>query len=185
MFTRPGDPTLSPGDSAIAQISDASGHSASILLHMAQDQLHQNILFTIPAKVGSLVWLDENANGLIDGTEPMIGGVTINLLQNGEAVYTTTSNEWGYYEFPDVYPGEYTLQAYAYPELDITAQVPAVPIISSCLALGDGSIAASEPFTVESQTVNFMYHLGYVLKRGQTLPEDAIQGTRKDWTFGD
>ncbi|HRX09385.1 MAG TPA: SdrD B-like domain-containing protein, partial [Candidatus Limiplasma sp.] len=185
VFTRPGDPMLSPGDSAIAQIGDTSGYSASIVLHMAQDQLHQNILFTIPAKVGSLVWLDENANGLIDGTEPMIGGVTINLLQNGEAVYTTTSNEWGYYEFPDVYPGEYTLQAYAYPELDITAQVPAVPIISSCLALGDGSIAASEPFTVESQTVNFMYHLGYVLKRGKSLPEDAIHGTSKDWTFGD
>ena len=86
---------------------------------MAQDQLANRVLLTVPAKVGSLVWLDENGNGLIDGDEPMIGGVTVNLLQDGAAVYTTTSNEWGYYEFADVYPGEYTLEAVAYPELAI------------------------------------------------------------------
>ena len=103
-------------------------------------------MLTIPAKVGNLVWLDTNGNGLIDGDEPTINGVTVSLLENGAAVYTTTSNAWGYYEFADVYPGEYTLEASAYPELAITAPVPALRIISSCLVSGDGTLAVIRSF---------------------------------------
>ncbi len=183
VFTRPDDPDLAAGDSIITQINGAFGTSDGITLSMAKNQLDLNVLLTIPAKVGSLVWLDENANGLIDINEPMIGGVSISLMQNGETIYTTSSNEWGYYEFTNVYPGEYVLQASAYPELDITMQVPAVPIISSCLALGDGSIALSDLFRVESQSLNYIYHLGYVLKKGETMPPEATQGGSKDWTY--
>ncbi len=185
VFTRPGDPALSAEDSMISQISDEYGTSEPVALRMSQDQLNNNVLFTIPAKVGSLVWLDENENGLIDNSEPTIAGVEISLTQDGAAIYTTTSNEWGYYEFNSVYPGEYILRAYAYPELNITMAIPAVQIISSCLTLGDGSIAVSDPFTVESQSVNFFYHLGYVLKSGETLPADVTKGGSQDWTFGD
>ncbi|NBJ14003.1 MAG: hypothetical protein FNP40_00185 [Dehalobacter sp. 4CP] len=183
VFVRPNDPAISAQGSVISQISDEFGTSDIVALQMAQDSLQNNVLFTIPAKVGSIVWLDENENGLIDGNEPMIGGVTISLMQDNAAIYTTTSNEWGYYEFANVYPGEYTLRAYAYPELDITTAIPAVKLISSCLTLGDGSIAVSDPFKVESETVNFSYHLGYILKNGETLPAEVTAGgVRKVWT---
>ena len=185
VFTRPGDPLLNAEDSIISQISDELGTSDSITLRMSQDQLQNNVLLTIPAKVGSLVWLDENENGLIDNNEPTIAGVTISLTQDGAAIYTTTSNEWGYYEFDSVYPGEYILRAEAYPELNITTAIPAVQIISSCLSLGDGSYAVSDPFSVESQSVNFFYHLGYVLKPGETLPAEVAHGPSQNWTYGD
>ncbi|MBN1778532.1 MAG: carboxypeptidase regulatory-like domain-containing protein [Clostridiales bacterium] len=176
VFIRPNDPALSAEDSIIRQISDEYGTGNPIALYMAQDLLHNDVVLTIPAKVGSLAWLDENENGLMDGDEPMINGVTVSLMQDGAAIYTTTSNEWGYYEFSSVYPGEYILRAYAYPELDITTAIPAVQIISSCLSLGDGSIAVSDPFTVESESLNFFYHLGYVLKDGAEIPPGIIAG---------
>ncbi|MBE0601263.1 MAG: hypothetical protein IH607_05700, partial [Firmicutes bacterium] len=185
VFTRPGDPTLQPEDSIISQISDDYGTSDPLVLRMSQDQLHSNVLFTVPAKVGSIVWLDENENGLIDNREPTIPGVEISLTQDGAAIYTTTSNEWGYYEFDSVYPGEYILRAYAYPQLGITTAIPVVRILSSSLTLGDGSIAVSDPFTVESQSVNFFYHLGYVLKSGEKLPPAITQGATQAWTYGD
>ena len=182
VFIRPGDPTLQAEDSIITRISDDLGSGDPFALTMARDQLSHNALLTVPAKVGSLVWLDQNENGLIDGDEPMINGVTVNLLQDGAAVYTTVSNEWGYYEFADVYPGEYTLEAVAYPELGITIPVPALRIISSCLVSGDGAVAASDPFSVTSGSVNFMYHLGYTIKPGETLPPEAIvEGAHQTW----
>ena len=181
VFVRPGDPAVSAQGSVIRQISDETGTSDPIPLAMAKDRLDNRVLFTVPAKVGSQVWLDANGNGLIDGDEPMIAGVTVNLLQNGAAVYTTTSNEWGFYELADVYPGEYTLEAAAYPELAITQSVPALRIISSCLVSGDGNRALSEPFSVTSGSVNFIYHLGYVLKEGEAMPPAIAEGAHQIW----
>lgn len=181
VFIRPNDPALQTVESIITQINDEYGTSDPITLEMAQDQLQHQVLLTIPAKVGSLVWLDENQNGLMDIDEPTINGVTINLLQNGITAYTTTSNAWGYYEFADVYPGEYTLEAVAYPELTITTALSQLPMISSCLVSGDGTLALSEPFTVTSESVNFFYQLGYVLKDGETIPSAITEGAHQLW----
>jgi len=182
VFIRPDDPALQAGDSVISEISDTYGTSEPFPLSMAQDQLSHQVLLTIPAKIGNLVWLDENHNGLIDGTEPMISGVIVHLLQNDVIVYTTASNEWGYYEFSDVYPGEYTLEAIAYPELNITEPVPELRMISSCLVTGDGTHAASDPFSVASASVNFFYHLGYTLQEGKEMPPAITEGVHQVWT---
>jgi len=182
VFIRPNNPAVAAGNSIISQISDEFGTSDPITLEMAKDQLSNLVLLTVPAKVGSQAWLDENGNGLIDGDEPMINGVTVNLLQDGAIVYTTTSNEWGFYEFSSVYPGEYTLEAVAYPELAITQSVPELRIISSCLVSGDGNLAASDPFIVTSGSVNFFYHLGYTLKEGEEMPPAITEGAHQIWT---
>jgi hypothetical protein len=182
VFVRPGDPAVTAQGSIISRISDDLGTSDPIALEMAKDLLDNRVLLTVPAKVGSQVWLDTNGNGLIDGDEPMIGGVTVNLLQDGAAVYTTTSNEWGFYEFADVYPGEYTLETVAYPELAITQSVSALRIISSCLVSGDGNQALSDPFSVTSGSVNFFYHLGYTLKEGEAMPPAITEGAHQIWT---
>ena len=94
-------------------------------------------------------------------------------------MYTTTSNAWGYYEFTDVYPGEYTLQAQAYSALTITKAVPALRMLTSCLTSGDGANATSDAFRVQSGTRNFDFDLGYVLLEGETVPETALQGQTK------
>ncbi len=182
VFVRPDDPEHLAQQSVIQTIGDETGTSEPIEIFMARDSLLNRVLLTVPAKIGNQAWLDLNANGLIDGGEPMIPGVTVNLLQNGTIVYSTVSDEWGYYEFSTVYPGEYTLEAIAYPALAITAPAPGFRIISSCLTAGDGNRATSDPFRVTSGLVDFAYHLGYTLKDGETLPAEITEGAHRLWS---
>ena len=53
-------------------------------------------------RVSGVVFDDENSNGNFDGGEPVRGGFTVQLVQNGVVVDTTVSNPDGTYEFVDV-----------------------------------------------------------------------------------
>ena len=72
--------------------------------------------FKLPAKIGNLVWNDYNQDGIQNGNEPGIPGVTVNLLDcngnpatdiNGNA--STVTNADGEYCF-DVKPGCYIVE---------------------------------------------------------------------------
>ena len=182
IFVRPDDPNYQAGDSVVTSTENGEGASDTFQLAMANHLLDMNVILIKPARVGDQVWLDTNKNGLRDADEPAINGVTIQLMEDGEVAYITTSNEWGYYEFADVYPGTYTIQAQAYPELGITQSVPALKMISSCLTSGDGSSADSDAFGVVSGSKNFDFDLGYVLLDGQTMPSAIVPGAVQNWT---
>lgn len=182
IFVRPGDPNYEAGASVIA--NDEYGMSDAFQLFMAQHQLTKDILYIKSAKVGDMAWLDSNANGLQDGSEPFMPGVTVRLIQNGAPVYETVTNEYGYYLFDDVYPGEYILEASAYAELNPTVPVDALRIISSCLISGDGLVAHSESFRMESGERNLNFDLGYVLKDGESIPEAIlVDAEGRNWTI--
>lgn len=182
IFVRPNDPDYPLGASFVADAS--TGESASFFLYMAQHQLDRNALYIKAAKVGDQAWLDENRNGLLDGGEPFLPGVEVALVQNGETVYKTMTDAYGYYLFADVYPGEYTLTASAYAEVAPTQPVPSLRIISSCLTSGDGANAQSESFRVESGETNFNCDLGYVLLDGAQLPSDVLTAPDgRDWSI--
>ena len=51
------------------------------------------------------VWEDTNANGLQDSGEPGMANKTVELLQDGKVVATTTTDANGTYTFEDVTPG--------------------------------------------------------------------------------
>lgn len=182
IYVRPDDPSYEAGASVIEDTE--GGVSTVIRLLMAQHQLDRNVLYIKPAKVGDLAWLDENKNGLLDGSEHRLPGVNVRLMQNGETVYETTTDAYGYYQFAHVYPGEYVLEATAYQELDITASVEALRIISSCLVSGDGTVASSDSFRVESGVTNNNFDLGYILRDGMSLSEDVWQkAPGRNWTI--
>ena len=161
IFVRPDDPNYESGASAVTASGEGRAR-ASCSTCMAQHRLDMDVIYIKPARVGDLAWLDENGNGLVDEGEPGIPGITVQLLQDGEAVYETVTDAYGYYLFTDVYPGAYTLVAKAYPELTPTRQVESLRIISSCLVGGDGNEAHSDPFEVESGSLNVNYDLGYL-----------------------
>lgn len=182
IFVRPDDSHY-PADASVIH-DTVSGLSESFQLLMAQHRLQCDILYIQPAKVGDIAWLDENANGLVDGSEPRLPGVRVSLMQNGEAVYQTTTDASGYYLFNQVYPGDYVLQAEAWPELAPTQSVEALRIISSCLISGDGAQAQSDGFRLESGQTNLNFDLGYVLLDGCTLPAEASQpAPTRDWSL--
>ena len=182
IFVRPNDPNYQSGASVIA--STDSGMSEPFALLMAQHQLDREILYIKSAKVGDIAWLDENRNGLLDGGERFIPGVTVRLLQDGQTIYETTTDAYGYYLFDEVYPGEYVLEASAYAQLAPTTPVENLRIISSCLTGGDGLNARSEGFRVDSGERNLNFDLGYVLLDGQSIPEAILAGAPgKDWSI--
>ena len=182
IFVRPDDPNYPAGASVVTGWDEVSGTSDSFGLQMAKHQLDKNIAFIKPAKVGDQAWLDDNANGLIDGGEMFIPGVKVTLMSGGQAAYETTTDAYGYYLFDQVYPGTYTLVAAAYPELTITTPVDSLKIISSALTSGDGNQAATGEFTVQSGSSNMDFNLGYVLQPGQSKPAAIVAPPTKDWT---
>lgn len=182
IFVRPDDANFEAGASVIHDIGESEGASQVFTLQMAQHMLDRNVIYIMPAKVGDQVWLDENLNGLIDGGEAMIPGVKLRLTQNGQTIYETTSNEYGYYLFDAVYPGAYVLEAEAYPELTPTTPLEQLRLISSCLTGGDGTKAASDEFSVESGSSNLNFKLGYILLEGQQLPQAITKPQGKDWS---
>ncbi|MFO0947736.1 MAG: SdrD B-like domain-containing protein [Planctomycetota bacterium] len=63
------------------------------------------------ASLGDYVWYDTNANGIQDGTEAGVVGVTVNLLDgSGNVIDTTTTNASGYYLFSNLTPGDYAVE---------------------------------------------------------------------------
>ncbi|WP_119724488.1 SdrD B-like domain-containing protein [Lentzea terrae] len=57
-----------------------------------------------PNKLGDHVWIDANKNGLQDDGEKPVPGVTVKVGDK-----TTTTNEQGRYEFPDLPDGKYVV----------------------------------------------------------------------------
>lgn len=183
IFVRPEDDNYAAGASAVIRSEALVGYSDTLGLLMGAHQLQTDVILIKPARVGDQAWLDRNQNGLVDADEPTLNGITVQLMSGDAVAYTTVTDDWGYYELADVYPGEYTLVARAYPELQITQPVPALRMLSSCLTEGDGTSATSDPFRVESGTRNFDFDLGYILPDGLPMPTGIKTGSGQNWIF--
>ena len=60
--------------------------------------------------VGDVVWIDANKNGVQDGSEKVLPGVTVELFKDGEVIATTTTDKNGRYKFDDLNAGEYQVK---------------------------------------------------------------------------
>ena len=62
------------------------------------------------ASLGDKVWRDDNADGLQNGTEPGVAGITVTLYNgSGTVIGTTTTDAYGNYLFDNLAPGNYTV----------------------------------------------------------------------------
>jgi YD repeat-containing protein len=63
------------------------------------------------SSIGNLIWVDRNANGVQDGGEIGLAGVTVKLSDTANnALRTTTTDTIGNYKFDNLFPGEYRLE---------------------------------------------------------------------------
>ena len=70
------------------------------------------VVEALTGSIAGVVYLDTNSDGLLDGPDVVQGGVTVQLLQNGVVVATTTTLPDGSYRFDDVPVGTgYTVAA--------------------------------------------------------------------------
>ena len=177
----PGDRRTEDGSmiSILAENKDNTGRSGAIAVRMAQHQLQLDIGSVRSGRLGDFCWLDLNGNGLQDGDEGGIPGVVINLTRNGEIVAETVSDQYGFYIFKELYPGEYVIRA-AYPaEVKPTVLRTDLPHIVSVL----GENGQSIPVPVDSDGVSYGADLGFVLIDKDHLPAGYGEGMTQDWKF--
>ena len=94
------------------------GTTEEFMLAMGETRADVNVGGIYPGEIGDSVWLDTNGNGLQDYREPLIPGVGVTLLKRGadglfEEIDSLTSDEYGYYHFRDLRPGDYILRVNA------------------------------------------------------------------------
>ncbi len=86
---------------------DIIGDVTPIVLLPGEELNNQNFVEALNGSIQGSVTAD--VNGDTTGDVPL-GGVTITLLDsNGDPVATTTTDASGFYEFPDLAPGDYTV----------------------------------------------------------------------------
>ena len=67
------------------------------------------------AALGDYVWFDENLNGLQDGEEAGVAGVTVILLNNLQVpIDTTATDANGHYQFTQLVAGNYYVRFYQF-----------------------------------------------------------------------
>ncbi|MBI5040569.1 MAG: hypothetical protein HZB57_05030 [Gammaproteobacteria bacterium] len=76
---------------------------------------------TCTGTLGDYVWLDSDRDGIQDSTEAGLNGVIVSLQDSNGTIVTTTTmtggpdNKPGYYQFPNLCLGQYTVSADANP----------------------------------------------------------------------
>lgn len=163
--------------SVVEDATGLTGVSGVINLKMAQHRRDMDIGAVLPGRLGDKVWLDLNENGLQDGQEGGIPGVTIEVLRGERVVAAATSDQYGYYVFENLYPTEYTLRVTWPAEVKPTMLRPEIPQISSVLQENGLSI----PVTVESNKANYAADLGFVLVEKDKLPAGYGEGATQVW----
>ncbi len=70
----------------------------------------QTVTCTLPASLGDRVFSDTNKDGVQDGSEVGVAGVTVTLYNSvGKAVGSTKTDAYGNYLFDKLTPGDYTV----------------------------------------------------------------------------
>ncbi|MBK9927461.1 MAG: sortase [Anaerolineales bacterium] len=115
-FIPPTGYVLSPQDQGGNDATDSdanttTGITATTTLVAGENDLTWDAGVYQPASLGDRVWNDLDADGIQDGSETGIDGVTVNLYSStGTLVATTTTSGGGLYLFDNLTPGDYYVE---------------------------------------------------------------------------
>ncbi|RLC11727.1 MAG: hypothetical protein DRI57_18540, partial [Deltaproteobacteria bacterium] len=104
--------TLPPGTGPLSD-PDGDPDSVTELENQSDDNLNLHFGYEMfAASVGDYVWFDTNQDGIQDTEESGAAGVTVRLIDpaTDTVLDTTVTNGVGFYEFPEVPPGDYALE---------------------------------------------------------------------------
>jgi LPXTG-motif cell wall-anchored protein len=102
------------------------------------------------ASLSGVLWIDENRDGVIDGGEQRLSGITVSLLDAGGAVIrTAATGSVGQYYFSDLPPGTYTVS------VSLADLPPGVVQVFDPDGVLDGAFAAQLSAGTNVADVNF------------------------------
>ena len=158
------------------------GISGPIKLSMGGGINNQDIGIGAMGKLGDYAWLDLDRDGMQDAGEPGVPGIEVSLIQYGQQVALTKTDDYGRYGFDKVYPGSYILEVKMPPEIKPTVRQVKFPLVASVLGVSDTNLAHSEEILIPSGGRNLNGDLGFVLIEEERLPETMKNLPSKDWT---
>ncbi|MCB9138393.1 MAG: carboxypeptidase regulatory-like domain-containing protein [Caldilineaceae bacterium] len=94
------------------QTGDPDGvnnNQSQVALGEGEDNLRQDFGYQPLGSIGDTVWLDANGNGVQEGGENGISGVTVILTDGNGNQQTTVTDGDGHYSFGDLPTGPYTI----------------------------------------------------------------------------
>ena len=104
-------------DDTVDSDADGSGLTGVITLVAGQANNSLDAGVYAPVSLGDFVWEDSNANGIQDGTEAGLGGITVyltdasgNRVVAGGSPIATTTDANGAYSFQNLRPGTYGVE---------------------------------------------------------------------------
>lgn len=118
IFTTPPGYQISPQNSGSddgldSDVNPANGRTETTTLSVGEDDPSWDLglsLNTPPATIGNYVWFDRNVNGLQDGDETGVPGVSVTLYREDNTVVATLETDAnGAYLFTNLAPGNYYL----------------------------------------------------------------------------
>jgi hypothetical protein len=123
-FTPPAGYVIAPADQGANDAADSdadptTGRTATTTIALGENDPSWDAGMYQPVSLGNLVWNDYNNNGVVDGGESGIDGVTVNLYRDangngqidaGEFVATQPTSGGGQYRFDNLAPGSYLAQ---------------------------------------------------------------------------
>jgi hypothetical protein len=93
----------------------------------------------VPGGIGDLVWVDVNANGVVESGELGAPGVTVNLYDsNNVLISTDVTDSNGNYLFPNLPPGDYHLEV-VLPDDYVFSPVPDNPPADNATTVDPGT----------------------------------------------
>jgi len=104
-------PDMGNDDGADSDVDPATGRTPETGFLSSGDSDHSlDMGLVLPVSIGDQVWMDENFDGVQDGGESGVEGVTVTLYDaDGNPVATTTTDSNGNYLFEGLLPGEYAV----------------------------------------------------------------------------
>ncbi|TAE54679.1 MAG: hypothetical protein EAZ87_21690, partial [Nostocales cyanobacterium] len=110
-FVQPNGYEVTPRQVGSNSSIDSDGLISDIIsLKPGENKITVDSGFYKLASLGDYVFADNNANGTQDAGDTAVAGVTVELLQNGTVIATTTTAADGSYLFSGLTPGDYQVK---------------------------------------------------------------------------
>lgn len=143
------------GGSLVEAVDGPVGTTAFSPLSMGETRTDVQAGALRSVRIGDLVWLDENGNGLQDTGEMGVAGIRVTLwriLEGGLAEFAaeTRTDGHGRYRFDGVRPGAYQASFDLGDQYLPTRPAAGLDQINSKLPWTAGHTVSTEPFTVQS-----------------------------------
>lgn len=156
-------------DSDVDQIT---GLTAPFTLEAGEDNQRMDAGFTHSGSVLSVVWADQNLNGVRDAGEPGVPATVVTLYDdNGAIIQSVPTDVRGNFEFPIITPGTYTFEFSPPPGMSFTQQ--GVLQSSAFNSNADPRTGRTELVQVTSGPNNFDWGAGLVVLAPTALEQVA------------